>query len=559
VRQAGARSVFTTRDAGAAADLRRLLADPQPAVRREAAAALGRLDVSEAVAAILGALAAPDVDRTLEHALTYALIEINEPAATVLGLARPEPPVQRGALLALDQMANSLLRPEQVLPLLEAGHAPLRAAALMVVTGRSAWSAAVATELARRLDGRPQSAEQLAVTRELLIRFGRDTGVQDLVGRVLARPDLAPDVPRLVLTALADTAGVQVHPTWVGPLTAALRSPDADRASAAVRVVRAARASGFDEVLQALGGDTSRDPLLRIAALQAIRGPVVEAGTRGRGGSGAPAMDAAGFDLALNLLGGASVPVRVQAADLLARASLTTSQMLALAERIDTAGPMELQALTPALGRSRDPRVGLALLDALGKSPGLLGLTEGDIRRSFRNYPPEVVTASGRLVQQLLDRDRDKQARLTALAGVLDEGDVTRGRQLFAAGQGNCLLCHRAGGIGGPVGPDLSSIGRIRSGSELLQAIVYPSDYLARGYETYGIGMADGRTYLGTVQRETTETVELTPAAGPPVRLARDQIRTRTPSPTSLMPPGLETLFTRQELGDLIAYLSSLK
>jgi hypothetical protein len=36
-------------------------------------------------------------------------------------------------------------------------------------------------------------------------------------------------------------------------------------------------------------------------------------------------------------------------------------------------------------------------------------------------------------------------------------------------------------------------------------------------------------------------------------------MRTRTPSPTSLMPPGLETLFTRQELGDLIAYLESLK
>jgi hypothetical protein len=41
--------------------------------------------------------------------------------------------------------------------------------------------------------------------------------------------------------------------------------------------------------------------------------------------------------------------------------------------------------------------------------------------------------------------------------------------------------------------------------------------------------------------------------------LARDQIRTRTPSPTSLMPPGLDTMFTRQELGDLIAYLGSLK
>jgi putative heme-binding domain-containing protein len=220
---------------------------------------------------------------------------------------------------------------------------------------------------------------------------------------------------------------------------------------------------------------------------------------------------------------------------------------------------MELRALTPALGRSREAEVGLALLDALGKSPGLLGLTEGDIRRSFRSYPAEVVTASGRLVQQLLDRDRDKDARLTALASVLDAGDANRGRQLFAAAKGNCLLCHRIGGAGGEVGPDLSTIGRIRSGQELLAATVYPLDNIARGYETYTITTTDGRSLLGTVQRETTEAVYLTPASGPAMPIARDQIRTMAPSPTSLMPPGLDALFTRQELGDLIAYLRSLK
>jgi putative heme-binding domain-containing protein len=120
-------------------------------------------------------------------------------------------------------------------------------------------------------------------------------------------------------------------------------------------------------------------------------------------------------------------------------------------------------------------------------------------------------------------------------------------------------VCHRAGGAGGQLGPDLSAIGRIRSGPELLDAIVYPSDNLARGYETYTITMADGRTLVGTVQRETVDSVELIPASGVPVALARDQIRTRTPSPVSLMPPGLEAQFTRQELGDLVAFLGSLK
>ena len=559
VRQAAARSVFTTRDVGAAAGLRRLLADPHPTVRREAAAALGRVDASDAVPALLDALAAPDLDRTLEHAVIYALIEIDAPTATAAGLNRPHSAVRRGALLALDQMRESPLRPDQVLPLLDAADAPLRNAALMVVARRQPWSAAVAADLRRRVGGGSLTADQAGVVRELVIRFGRDAGVQELVGETLSRPGLPGGLQQLLLNAVADTSGVQMHHSWVAPLTAALRSNDADLTSTAIRMVRAARATGFDEALQGIGADTSRDPLLRISALQAMRGPAAEAGSRGRGGAGATAMDAASFDLALGLLGGPSVAVRVQAAELLARASLTAPQLLALARQIETAGPMELRALTPALGRSREAEVGLALLDALGKSPGLLGLTEGDIRRSFRSYPAEVVTASGRLVQQLLDRDRDKDARLTALASVLDAGDASRGRQWFAAGKGNCLLCHRIGGAGGEVGPDLSTIGRIRSGQELLAAIAYPLDNIARGYETYTITMTDGRSLLGTVQRETTEAVYLTPASGPVMPLARDQIRTMAPSPTSLMPPGLDALFTRQELGDLIAYLRSLE
>jgi putative heme-binding domain-containing protein len=559
VRQAAARSVFTTRDPGAAAGLRRLLADPHPTVRREAAAALGRLDASDAVAALLEALTAPDLDRTLEHALIYALIEIDEPAATAAGLHRPQPAVRRGALLALDQMPESALRPEQVLPLLDAADALLRNAALMVVARRQLWSAAVAADLRQRVAGGSLSTDQAGVVRELVMRFGRDAAVQELIGQTLARPGLPPGLPQLLLSAVADTSGVQMHPSWVAPLTAALRSNDVDLMSTAIRIVRAARAAGFDEALQAIGADPARDPLLRISALQAIRGSAAEAAGRGRAGAGASAMDAASFDLALGLLRASSVPVRVQAAEMLARASLTSPQLLQLAGVIETAGPMEVRALTPALGRSREAPIGLALLEALGKSPGLPGLTEGDIRRSFRSYPEEVVTASGRLVQQLLDRDRDKDARLTALASVLDAGEASRGRQVFAAGKGSCLLCHRIGGTGGEVGPDLSTIGRIRSGQELLAAIAYPLDNIARGYETYTITMNDGRSLVGTVQRETTEAVYLTPASGPATPLARDQMRSMAPSPISLMPPGLDALLTRQELGDLIAYLRSLK
>jgi putative membrane-bound dehydrogenase-like protein len=559
VRQAAARSVFTTRDAGAAPALIRLLADPQPPVRREAAAALGRIDQASAVPALLDALAAADLDRTLEHALTYALIEINEPATTAVGLNRPQPAVRRGALLALDQMPSSPLTAEQVLPLLDASHAPLRDAALMVLAGRRAWTGAVAGALDRRLTSGVLTAAQAPVVRELVVRFGRETDVQAVAGRALARPDLARDDRLLLLTALGEAGNASSHPSWVAPVTAALRSGDREITLAALTLVRVTRGAGFDDTLTTLGATPTLDPLLRITALQVLRTPPVNPAT-GRGRGGAQPMDASSFDLAAGLLRSAtSGTVRVQAAEILARASLTAPQVMEVARLIETAGPMELQALTPALGRSRESPVGLALLDALAKSPGLPALSEGDIRRAFRMYPPDVVAASGRLVQQLLDRDRDKQAHLAQLGAALDAGDANRGRQAFAAGKGTCIVCHRVGGAGGQVGPDLSTIGRIRTGPELLAAIAYPSDNIARGYDAYNVSTADGQTYVGTVQRETAETVYVTTVSGPPIALARDRIRTMAPAPVSLMPPGLDAQFSRQELGDLVAYLRSLK
>jgi putative membrane-bound dehydrogenase-like protein len=509
VRQAAARSIFTTLDAGAAPALVRVLADPAAPVRREAAAALGRLDASSAVPSLLNALGAPDLDRTLEHALVYALIEINEPGVVTAGLQSrgANSAVQRGALWALDQMPSSPLTPGEVLPFLDADDASLRSAALMIVVGRRAWSDAVAGHLRTRLSGGPIGP----VARELIVRFGRDAAVQAAVGQALARADLSSPDRLLLVTALGEAPGVQMHPSWMAPLTAALASSDRALTDAAIAVIRATRAGGFEEPLGAIGRDPMRDPLLRVAALQAVQ----PAGARGQAAGAAP-MDSSVFDLAAGLAGSASsVPVRVQAADMLARAALTQPQMLEVARLIETAGPLELRALIPALPRSRDAGVGLALLQSLAKSPGLLALTEGDIRRSFRGYPPEVISASSSLVQQLLDRDRNKEARLTQLSSVLGAGDANRGRQVFASGKGSCIVCHRIGATGGQVGPDLSRIGGIRTGQDLLAAIAYPSDNIARGYET--------------------------------------------PSPISLMPPGLETTMSRRELGDLIAYLKNLQ
>ena len=106
------------KDKDALADLINLTKNPNLAVRRQVATALGRLSKSEAVPALLEALRDDREDRWLEHALIYALIQIDAPAATRRGLTDSSSTVQRGALIALDQMANGNLTREEAIPLL---------------------------------------------------------------------------------------------------------------------------------------------------------------------------------------------------------------------------------------------------------------------------------------------------------------------------------------------------------------------------------------------------------------------------------------------------------
>src|SRR5262249_29619873 len=92
VREAAAHTVFCHRDGAALRALLPLLTDPARSVRRGAATALGVLGDARAVPALLAALSA-DNDRLLEHALTYALIEIDDRAAVLPGLGDASPRV----------------------------------------------------------------------------------------------------------------------------------------------------------------------------------------------------------------------------------------------------------------------------------------------------------------------------------------------------------------------------------------------------------------------------------------------------------------------------------
>src|SRR4029453_1403580 len=81
VRHAAIHSAGLVRDAGALPALREALKTGSPAIQRVAAESLGRIGDARAIPDLI-ALAGSSLDRVLEHSVTYALIEIDNPAAT---------------------------------------------------------------------------------------------------------------------------------------------------------------------------------------------------------------------------------------------------------------------------------------------------------------------------------------------------------------------------------------------------------------------------------------------------------------------------------------------
>jgi putative membrane-bound dehydrogenase-like protein len=547
VREAAAHAVFCHRDRGARQALQPLLADPSPSVRREAAAALGVLRDPRAVPDLLKALAG-DNDRLLEHALTYALIEIDDRAAVLPGLAPASPRVRRAALIALDQMDGGDLTSDLVLPLLGSGDLGLERAALGVVSRHKAWAGEIAGVLRQRLADPGIPAERLTALGGVLVSFSGDAAVQRLVADTLAGPDTPPPTRLLLLEVMAGSDLKEWPESWGRELEKSLRSRDPREVSQAVAAASASRLRRFDARLEDLAADGERPRAVRVAAAAAVAG------------SGRPVRDGV-FRLLSDECGEKAPPVeRLAAARALAGARLDAAQLRRVAELLSHADPLLLPVLADALEKGGDAETGRAMVAALEKAPGLGNLAPSRLERVLAAYPPEVRRSAEPLLKQLRAKSEGQAERLEQLKGLaLEGGDPRKGRQVFRDPRALCISCHRVGNEGESIGPDLSSIGAARTRADLLEAIVLPSASFARGFEPYVVSTVGGKLYTGIIARQTGEAVYLRTADRAEVRLPRAEVEEIAPGRESIMPQGLDRVLTSEELRDLLAYLASLK
>ena len=139
----------------------------------------------------------------------------------------------------------------------------------------------------------------------------------------------------------------------------------------------------------------------------------------------------------------------------------------------------------------------------------------------------------------------------------LAKADFERGRSLFHGA--NCGACHRFTGLGGGVGPDLTSVPNKFATEYLVKAIIDPSKDISDQYQSSVVSVIDGRILTGLVVEEDAKTILIysSDAKAKPERVAREDVDSITPSKVSQMPAGLFDTLNPSELQDLVAYIMS--
>lgn len=151
------------------------------------------------------------------------------------------------------------------------------------------------------------------------------------------------------------------------------------------------------------------------------------------------------------------------------------------------------------------------------------------------------------------DSAADADAR-TPLPPELAEASWLRGRRIFFSPAAACSTCHRLGGQGQLVGPDLSNLVH-RDYDSVRTDIIAPNATLNPDHLNFHVELRNGEMLSGVLRRESPEAVTLAQPSGATVRIPREQIHAMTASSISLMPEGLQAALGDHAIKDLMKFL----
>ena len=531
----------------------KLLSDVSPRVRFFAAMSLGKLGRREALPAILAMLRQnADQDPYLRHAGVMALTWIGDLDALLAAAKDGSSAVRMGALLAM----RRLERPEIGLFLNDSDPAIVLEAARAIndqpING-------ALRELAALIDPPPASEPLLRRVLNANFHLGTPAGAGALAA-FAARTDADEKMRVQALEELADwphpsgrdrvvglwrpvaavrrreTAVEALQPVLPGILRAA---PDGVRVAATRAAGRLAmRDAG--PALSELVADTKLSGWVRVEGLKAL-----------------VSLDDPKIEDALNVAQSDANEELRRAATQLQPKVKTSGAAARLGATLETGTPGEKQAALTALGSLPDP----AADDIL--SGWLTRLRAGNVPQEIQlDLIEAAARRSSPALKEKLEKYQSSKPKDDPMADyreALYGGNAAEGKKIFfERPEASCARCHKINGEGGEVGPDLSKIGAQKDRRYLLESILLPNRQIAQGFESVLVTLKDGPTYAGVLKSEDAGQLVINSPEDGLVTVKKSDIQSRDKG-LSPMPEGMGQVLARQDLRDLVEFLSGLK
>lgn len=255
--------------------------------------------------------------------------------------------------------------------------------------------------------------------------------------------------------------------------------------------------------------------------------------------------------------GSQSEAVRIAAAKLAAK-TLAGDQLSTALEKISASGTVrEQQNVYQILGGTKDAAADNILAQRLddllaGKIPGdvQLDLLEAATRRGDARVKEKLAR---------LQATRTNQPAITQFSECLTGGNADTGKRIFRENaQAACMRCHKIQGEGGDAAPDLTQIAARADRAHILESITFPNAKIAVGFENLQVVTKDGPSYVGILKRETDDELDLLTPDDGLVKIKKADIKSRAQTSSGML-DNLRDVLTRREIRDLVEYLAGLK
>ncbi len=498
--------------------LAKLVTDPHPRVRMEAVRALAKFPSAKSTELVLSAVNSIGADSFLDYAVWLSINELGQPflAALESGAWVPDSPAKQ------QQLEFAM---KSIEPALASGF------------------------LTKTLAGKPLAKDGSGPWIELIGTAGGSDEINRLWEQVVKR-DFTDAALNRALNALSRAARLRnVKPAGDASRGLALLS-DADLATrvAAINLMGAWKNPGavFPEMVK-LAGTENMPAEVRTASFAAFR----------EMGAIPPVLGA------LQALATKTSPASVRRAAAVTLASLQPTKFADLV--LDELAETKTDAEALDLWRG--------VLTAKGAAKQF-----GEKISSRTTLPLHVSTAGLRAAREAAQPDATLVASLTKLANIttlspdkltpaklkeladfaVKSGDPMRGERVYRRAELGCVLCHSIGGVGGKVGPDMTSLGAAAPADYLVESLLLPNAKIKEGFYGINIETKDDLEYSGILVRESGQELILRNAQNQEVSVAKSNLRKRSNSTQSLMPTGLLDTVSESDRNDLVAFLTRL-